>query len=292
MNEVDHELADTSHQDNAATARTTPRPIWTLARDACVKFKPPAFGLPSLDHALYGWKPHANTVLLGCPNAEASDLALTLAEKFATSGGQVVWIGVGSNFPGITERLVLRDAGIVVPNGATSIILDVADQRAVINASGRIGALPINYCNLDEACDEVAVQDFLVRVTSDAPTLIIVEPSVFGNSPRLDPFEILVRRCNLDQLVDSLKVSNADWRVLWQIPMTTDAVDWLAAEALAKHDESVLIESADVVMFTRCPEDASRLDEAEVVITKNRFGPLTALSLRYAPELSSWSERT
>ncbi|MFZ6862795.1 hypothetical protein ACO0K7_09180 [Undibacterium sp. Ji67W] len=290
MNEVAQKLAHASEQSNTNPTHGVPRPIWMLARDVAVKFGPPPFGVPSLDILLYGWKRHANIVLAGQPGAGASDLALTLAEKYATSVGPVIWIGVGDDLRSITQRLVLRDAGIAVPALAPSISLDGAEQQAVTVASGRIGALPIHYCDLDDACDEGAEQDFLVRVTSDVPTLIVVEPSVFDDET-LDPFQLLVRRCNLFQLVESLKGSNTDWRVLWQVPMSVGADRTIDTHSLDDLDEPAVTTGADVVMFTYRLADGTAAADAEVIVVKNRFGSLATVQLRYDPALSSWSER-
>lgn len=290
MNEVAQKLADASEQSSTNLAHAVARPIWMLARDVAAKFKPPGFGLPSLDILLYGWKRHSNIVLAGQPGAGASDLALTLAEKYATKVGPVIWIGVDDDLRSITQRLVFRDAGIAVPASATSITLNDAEQQAVTVASGRIGALPIHYYDLDQACDEDSEQDFLVRVTSDAPTLIVVEPSVFDDS-RLGTFEILVRRCNLFQLVENLKASNADWRVLWQVPVASGVDHSACMPTLGNLGEPEVTTGADVILFAHRQAEAVALTDAEVIVVKNRFGSLTTVQLRYDQPFSSWSER-
>jgi hypothetical protein len=290
MKEVEQELAHASDQSNTDATHAVPRPIWMLARDVAAKFRPPAFGLPPLDILLYGWKRHANFVLAGQAGAGASDLALTLAEKYASSVGPVIWIGVGDDLRNITQRLVLRDAGIAVPASATSITLNDSEQHAVTVASGRIGALPIHYCDLGDACDDGAEQDFLVRVTSDAPTLIVVEPSAFGDET-LDPFQILVRRCNLFQLVENLKASNANWRVLWQVPMSDGTDCAIVPPTIADLDEPAVTADADVVMFAYRPADGAASTDATVIVVKNRFGSLATIPLRYYQPLSSWREQ-
>jgi hypothetical protein len=263
------------------------RPFWMVAKDILAKFKPPAFGLPSLDRYIYGWKRGANIVVSGRLGMAASDLTLTLAEHFASHAGPVIWIGVNNDHRSITERLLLREACIERYDSSTVIFLDDAGRLALTAASDKLDTLRLEFCDIDDCGDEHMEQEFLTRVTSDLPTLIVVEPSAFGDSS-LDPFEVLVRRKNVFRMVGELKQSNRDWRVLWQLPVAGDSAD--SCPTILDLDEPTVTDAADVIMFAHRQPEQSALD-AELVIVKNDFGSTTAtIPMQYDAAFSSWRE--
>jgi replicative DNA helicase len=262
------------------------RPFWMLARDWLAMFKPPEFGLRSLDLSLYGWKQHANIVIAGRPGTGTADLAMTLAEAFATNHGEVVWLGLKDDLRGMCERMIFRDAAIEISASGT-VILDDADRQKVATAHKRIVELPIHLCDVDQ-CDGSAVElEFLTAVTSDRPKLIVIDESVFHDFD-LNPFDALVRRVNLFRMPDELHKSNRDWRVLWQVPVANSLdTDFDKAPTLADLSEPTVAATANVVMITHMGIDAS----SELVVLKNDFGSTGTIPLNYCQALSTWSER-
>lgn len=262
------------------------RPFWMVATDILAEFKPPGFGLRSLDLSLYGWKQHANIVIAGRPGTGTADLAMTLAEDFATNHGEVIWLGLKDDLRGMCERMIFRDAAIEVSASGT-VILDDAGRKNVGTAYQRMVELPIHLCDVDQ-CDGSAVElEFLTAVTSDRPTLIVIDESVFHDFD-LNPFGILVRRTNLFRMLGELKKMNRDWRILWQVPVANSLdTDFDKAPKLLDLSEPTVAATANVVMVTHTGTDADSM----VVIVKNDFGSTGTIPLNYMPALSSWSER-
>lgn len=287
MNKLEQRLEIADSDQNIAY--DTHRPFWMVARDILAKFKP-SFGLPSLDHHIYGWKRSANIIVAGRHGTGASSLALTLAENFASNIGPVIWIGCGDDLRPICERLIFRDAGLEIGNSHTVICLDDAGKQAANKAYLRIIELPIEFCNIDQCVDAALEQKFLAAVTSDKPSLIVVEPSVFDEAG-LNPFEVLTRRCLLFRMISELKLSNPDWRVLWQLPVTSDEDLGDSQILTIDHlDEPTIVGSADVIMFTHFTADASSPTNAELIIVKNCFGSVGTIPLQYEAALSTWRE--
>lgn len=262
------------------------RPFWMVARDILEKFKPPEFGLRSLDLSLYGWKRHANVIIAGRPGTGPADLALTLAEAFASNHGEVIWLGLKDDLRCLCERMIFRDAAIEI-NASGTVTLDDAGRENVGAAYRRIVELPIHLCDVDQ-CDGSAVElEFLTAVTSDRATLIIVEESVF-HDVGLNPFDMLVRRTNLFRMLDELHKSNRDWQVLWQVPVVNSLdTDFDKAPTLRDLSEPAVASMADVVMVTHIDIDAG----PEVVVLKNDFGSTGTIPLDYVHALSTWRER-
>lgn len=265
------------------------KPIAVVAQEALAKFKPPTFGIPLIDQYLYGWKKHANVILSGMPGSGFSDLALTLAEKFASNDGPVIWIGVEADLRNICLRLVYREAGIEIFDVETVICLDDVGRQIVEQAHKRIIELPLDFCDIDQWDDPKLETEFLTAVTSDKPTLIVLEASVFDETG-MDPLQVLVRRVNIFRLVESLKISNKNWRILWQVPVSQSFEPANEVELTVDHlDEPTVLADADVIMFahvfrpglTKC---------ACLDIVKNKFGSIGKIPMDYDSWLSDWSE--
>lgn len=280
------ELPEEAQQPKLVETTNVRRPLGVAACEWLAKFKPPSTGLASLDFHLYGWKNRSNIVVSGRIGTGSANLALTLAEDFATHRGQVIWLGLKDDFLGICERMIFRDASIEI-SASNTVILDDAGRAKVGAAYRRIEELTINFCDVDQ-CDGSAVeQEFLTTVTSDRPTLIVIEESVFDDFD-LSPFDVLVRRTNLFRMLGELKKSNQDWRVLWQVPVANSLdTDFDKAPTLLDVSEPSAAIMANVVMVTHADIGAG----SEVMILKNDFGSTGTIPLNYMHALSTWRER-
>lgn len=271
---------------NRTTSLRAGKAISVIAQESLEHLIPPSTGISTLDQHIYGWKKHANFLIAGRERSGAANLALTLAEAFATNHGEVIWLGLKDDLRGMCERMIFRDAAIEISASGT-VILDDAGRQKVGTAYERIVALPIHLCDVDQ-CDGLAVeQEFLTAVTTERPTLIVVDESVFHDFD-LNPFDALVRRVNLFRMLDELHKSNRDWRVLWQVPVANSLdTDFDKAPTLADLSEPTVAATANVVMITHMGIDAS----SELVVLKNDFGSTGTIPLNYCQALSTWSER-
>ncbi len=263
------------------------QPIGRLSAEWLSKFKPPAFPFPELTTYLYGWKKSSNFVLSGENSNAVSDLALAFGENFATHAGPVIWIGCHSEIITIDARLQSREARVKRKGPATYSLLDDAGKIALTRAAMRIDTLPLYAFDIDQGIDGEFLEELEENIQSDLPTLIIVEQALFE-----DLNQSVARLENLFQMLDRLKETNPDNRILWQLPLAKKSGNGESSmPCLDDLNEPRLVENADVVMFIQC-QDSEIPVHAELVIVKNKFGSLGSIPMTYDQTISTWLERT
>lgn len=262
------------------------RPISDVIHQSIRHLLPPTTGLATLDQYIFGWKTEGEYVVAGREAAAVADLALTLALHFAQESGQIIWVGQSADLTDIVERLTFRNAGIEISPTGTAVI-DEAARNALTVSRLITSDLPIEFLNIDDCGDLNEEEEFLTAVTSDRPTMIVVEASLL-NDANADPVAVLSRRTHLHRMIGELKKSNLDWRILWQVQVNPQT----AGDGLPDIDqlcEQDLIARADAVVLANLKEKCWTPAMAELHIVKNK-GSTGMLQLEYMPALSTWRE--
>jgi hypothetical protein len=191
--------------------------------------------LPSLAAHIEQWEPKANYIGAGKSSAGGGALVLTLAEKFASFGGHVIWIGITDDLHHMCEQLTFKIAGLDLADAGARVQLDVIAQIKLAYAREQIGMMWIDFCNVEDCGDTDVEEEFLASVSSFKPTLIVVDESIFDEAT-LNPFEILVRQTHAMHMVDDLRSTNPMSSVLWRLP---------SLDCLDRFDETALIINPD-----------------------------------------------
>jgi len=274
-------------QHNEVNKQSAQRSIAVFAAEIMAKFKPPAFPFPELTIHLYGLKKSSNFILSGEHSDAVSDLALAFGDNFATHAGPVIWIGCHSEIITIDARLQSREARVERKGPATYSLLDDVGKIALTRAAMRIDTLPLFAFDIDQGIDGEFLEELEENIQSDLPTLIIVEQALFK-----DLNQSVARLENLFQMLDRLKITNPDNRILWQLPLAKKSGNGESSmPCFGDLNELRLIENADVVMFVQC-QDSEIPVHAELIIVKNKFGSLGCIPMHYDQTFSTWLERT
>lgn len=176
-------------------------------------------GMPSLFANFGHWMSGANYVISGKPDTGAEALALTLAEKFESDGGHVVWIGVTDDLDRICTHLMFMKAGFEFDLTGAPVELDAIGQIFLSCARDRVRNMSASFCNVDECGDIDLEREFLASVSSFEPTLIVVEVSIFHEGA-FNASEVVARQNHALRMVEELRRTNPMSSVLWHLPIS------------------------------------------------------------------------
>lgn len=267
---------------------TPPRSIREIAEEAIAQAMPPKTPFPGLNSYVRGWRQHHEYVIAGREQRPVSDLMLTFGLHFAELNGRVIWIADYASLKDSCDRMLFRLAGI--PIGPSRTVTILSDELAFLNDNlVALQNLPMDLLNIDE-CGDIAVEDkFFSEAGSDQPTLIVVDSCVLEDGAQ-DALTILARRVHLQRMLDRLKTTNKDWRILWNLPMnSTLATDWERPATIDDIAEPEIAERAAVIIVPHIQCGANKACEAKLVIAKNSEKTGT-IDIQYVPEFSSWSD--
>ncbi|MBV7539069.1 hypothetical protein KW842_25195 [Duganella sp. sic0402] len=265
-----------------------PRSIREIAEEAVAQALPPKTPFPRLNSYVRGWRQHNEYVIAGREQRPVSDLMLTLGQHFAESNGRVIWIADYASLKESCDRMLFRLAGI--PIGPSRTVTILSDELAFLNDHlVALQNLPMDLLNIDE-CGDIAVEDkFFAEASSDQPTLIVVDSCVLEDASQ-DALTVLARRVHLQRMLDRLKTTNKDWRILWNLPMnSTLATDWESPAIIDDIAEPEIAKRAAVIIVPHIQCSATDACEAKLVIAKNSEKTGT-IDVRYVPEFSSWAD--
>jgi len=271
---------------NRTTSAHTDRAISVIAQGSLRHLIPP--NMPSHIAQLGNWEPRANYVITGKPDSGARPLVLTLAEKFAASGGHIIWVGITDDLARLCEQLMFKIAGLELPAVGTSVQLDGVSVCKLAFAHEQIGKMWIDFCNVDDCGDTQVEQKFLASMSSFKPTLIVVDESIFDEGT-LNPFEILVRRTHVLHMVEELCGTNPMSSVLWHLPMRNEVASSVTMQRPSLDDlpDTASSIKPDVVLFTH-RNDGS--DSIELIIAANVYGPTGTVPLILDAKRATWHE--
>lgn len=277
---------------NASTCQVR-TPIGVLTREWLVKYLPSKIqlGVPALTTHIEQWEPGANCIIAGKQATGAGPLVLTLAEKFATHGGHVIWVGVTDDLHRMSEQLMFKVAGLELAAAGTTVKLDAVAQCKLNYAHEQIGKMWIDFCNVDDCGDPDVEQKFLASVSSFKPTLIVVDDSIFDEAT-LNPFDVLVRQTHALRMVDELRGTNPMNSVLWHLPMPNDPVVGMAVQRPSLddlHDAARTIKP-NVILLTHCNAESAAKHNAELIVAANSYGHTGTVPMIFDTKHSTWHE--
>lgn len=248
-------------------------------------------GMPSLFANIGHWVPGANYVITGKPDTGAEDLALSLAEKFESDGGHVVWIGVSDGLDRICEQLMFKKAGIGRDPPGAPAQLDAIGQIKLAYAREQVSNMSAAFCNVDECGDIELEQEFLASVSSFKPTLIVVEESIFDETT-LNAFEVLGRQTHARRMVDELRRTNPMSSVLWRLPMsnTTNLGKTKQRPSLDDLPDAASTIRPEVVLFTHRDAGPASKHNSELIVTTNAYGSTGTVPMDFDIKHSTWHE--
>lgn len=262
------------------------RSIRAIAEEAIAHLIPPKTPFAELDLYLYGWKRHHEYIIAGRDTRVPRDLASTVAEHFAETAGKVVLIGEISSLSRTCTSMFFRRAEI--PMGpADSYAIEPAKREFLNRSIEEVFNLPIDLLDIDQ-CGDVAHDDqFITDVTSDQPLLIVVDPSTLEDTGE-GPFVTLIRRVHLFRMIEELKKTNKNWRILWNLPLPhTLSTDWDAVPALDDLEEKEIVERASAIIFPHLQQIDDEPLKSTLVIAKNA-GSTGTIDVQYVPALAQW----
>jgi hypothetical protein len=112
-------------------------------------------------------------------------------ESYCNKGGHVIWLGLREELPFISERLILTAAKMAHHMPGQSLVIDLGTRMKLLTAREKVTKMWFDFCALDDANDDVVVQDFLSSVASFHPTLIVISNAVLAELEH--PLDQLIR---------------------------------------------------------------------------------------------------
>lgn len=245
-------------------------------------------GMPSLFANFGHWVSGANYVISGKPDTGAEALALTLAEKFESDGGHVVWIGVTDDLDRICTHLMFMKAGFEFDLTGAPVELDAIGQIFLSCARDQVRNMSASFCNVDECGDTDLERKFLASVSSFEPTLVVVEESIFDEGT-LNPREALVRQSHAFRMIEELRRANPRSSVLWHFPTShsTDLGEIKLRPPLGDLPDAASAIKPEVVLLTHCTKGS---DNAELIVTANAYGPTGTVPMIFDSNRWTWHE--
>lgn len=262
------------------------RSIQAIAEEAIAHLIPPKTPFAELDSHVYGWKRHHEYIIAGRDTRVPRDLASTIAEHFAETSGKVVLIGEISSLSRTCTSMFFRRAEI--PMGPVDSYAIEPEKRAFLNRSmEEIFNLPIDLLDIDRCGDAVHDDQFITDVTSDRPLLIVVDPSTLEDTGE-GPFVTLIRRVHLFHMIEELKKTNENWRILWNLPLPLKlSTDWDSVPSVDDLEEKEILERATAIIFPHLQQVDDEPLKSTLVIAKNS-GSTGTIDAQYVPALALW----
>jgi hypothetical protein len=274
---------------NRTTGTGASKPVSVIARENLAHLIAP-HGMPSLLANLGRWEPGASYVIAGRSDTGADAMVLTFAERFATHGGHIIWIGITDDLGRLSERLMFKIAGLDLATAGTRVQLDAISQIKLAFSHEQIGKLWIDFCNVEDCGDTEVEQEFLASMSSFKPTLIVVDESIFDEAT-LNPFEVMVRQTHALRMIDELRGTNPMSSVLWHLPMS-HTIDMNTKQRPSINDlpDAASSIKPDVVLFTHRNDGSELKHNAELIVAANAYGPTGTVPMILDAKRSTWRE--
>lgn len=245
-------------------------------------------GLIDLDHMLSGLQPTELIILAARPGVGKTALACNIAENVAAQGLPVLIFSLEMSRLELGERLVCIRSAV---NGHRVRKGEISDEeaQALRDAANELSQMPIHVDDTPgRTMSQIAALARRIKRKCGILGLIVVdylqliESDERGNVPREQQIASISRRMKF--LAKSL---NVPVMALAQLNRAVEQRDKKIPRLADLRESGSIEQDADVVMFLHRPdtydEDAPR-GEADVIVAKNRHGPVGTVKLTWQPE--------
>ena len=253
-------------------------------------------GIKQLDDLTTGFHPGELIILAARPGAGKTAAALSFALHAASTGQGCLFFSLEMPLEQLWYRALSNAGSIPLQRFRDPKALTPSDFEGLTVKTGELGSLPLWF----DCTASITVEEITIRARSqkkDGLGLIVVDYMQLVNVPGAQYREQEVahvsrtlKRLALDLNVPVVALSQLNRQIEHRTNRTPQLSDL--------RESGSIEQDADAVIFVHRPamwDDTINKEEAELIISKQRNGPLGAADVRFVPECArfesaSWEQ--
>lgn len=247
-------------------------------------------GLDELDLVIGGFRPGVLYVLAARPSIGKSALGLQFARAAATDQQRAVLISIEMDNEELGAREIAVATGIAA-NRAMSGRLSVDERERALELADQVQSLPLFLLEKYSPRIDELVATIRLEVAKGAKLIVIDYLSLVSDVDRKKDLRERIgnitkqlkntaRRCKVPIVLLSQLNREAEGRSEAKTEGKTDAITPRPTLKNLK-DSGDIEQDADVVLFIHRPNRYSPSGEAELIVAKQRNGPVDSIEMRY-----------